>query len=175
MHGRGRQRQQQHRENRSNLAQCPDPPRFGLLLTTDHIPKPNLPATWDRSEGRNERSRVFLSILEKEKLIMELYPLQIDPNSSGRTNTRTCQNVAVGIRRTASTPPQKKISLFVYTSYSEWILRISQKCPEITVFSEIETQLSFANAQNDPKSFSFWKKVSFLQKKERESCCVPSY
>ena len=47
----------------------------------------------------------------------------------------------------------------------------SPKSSEITVFSEIETQLSFANAQNDPKSFSFWKKVSFLQKR-REKVAV---
>ena len=76
--------------------------RFGLLLTTDPIPKPNLPATWGRSEGRNERSRVLLNILEREKLIMELYPPQIAPRSpertDERTNTRTGKNEAVHMR-----------------------------------------------------------------------------
>ena len=85
VHGRGRQRQQQHRENRSNLAQCPDPLRFGLLLITDHIPKPNLPATWGRSEGRNACRIVFLNILEREKLGIELYAPEITPNSSEHT------------------------------------------------------------------------------------------
>ena len=63
-------------------------------------------------------------------------------------------------------PPENR--LFLHTSPKIRIVRISQKGPEITVFSEIETQLSFANAQNDPKSFSFLKKVSFLQKKRQK-------
>ena len=67
-------------------------------------------------------------------------------------------------------PPPKNQPFWVGLLF-RWILRISQKCPEITVFSEIETQLSFANAQNDPKSSSFWKKVSLLQKK-REKVAV---